>query len=108
MNTDNTNTSEAVAIAAAKTLKRFRKAKEKKSRSGNFPLTLGLAATQEQIDKDTRLQVVYEFYKATKPAKNKKKSSPRREFVIQALYDAIVAAAHENDAMGKDDTHILS
>lgn len=106
MNTNTNNTSIAIATAAAKTLKYIPKRKGKRDRKGYYPVALTLLAAEHQVAADPRLQVIRDFLRASSVGKTK--SSPRRDFIIQALYDGIVAAAHEHDAAGKDDTLLLS
>lgn len=84
--------SKLVAERAAKTLPVFKPKPKKRARKGHFPIMWALLATQQQIDADPRLKVIHEFFKATKPVKGCK-ASPRRGFLIQSLFDAIVKAA---------------
>lgn len=84
--------SKSVAERAAKSLPVFKPKPKKRTRKGHFPIMWALLATQEQIDRDPRLKVIHEFIKATKPTKGSK-SSVRRGFLIQSLFDAIINAA---------------
>lgn len=96
--TNNTTTTDAPAIniklvaeRAAKSLPPAKPKPKKRVRKGHFPIAWALLATQEQIDSDLRLQVINEFLKASRSKTGR--CGPRRDFLINSLYKAIVEAA---------------
>lgn len=79
----------SVAVAAASKLPQQPKKPKKGAPKRELALFYTLSATPLQVHRDPRLALIKEFLDATNP--RRRGQSPRKDFIVQALFDAIIA-----------------